>query len=34
MKKLKVKTRGHAVTLGLKMGLLLTKNENLEEQNG
>jgi DNA-binding NarL/FixJ family response regulator len=34
MKKLKVKTRGHAVTLGMKMGLLLTKHENMEDQNG
>jgi transcriptional regulator EpsA len=31
MKKLKVKTRGHAVTRGLKMGLLMTKNENQKE---
>ena len=35
MKKLKVKTRGHAVTRGLKMGLLMSHNEiQGEEQNG
>ena len=34
MKKLKVKTRGHAVTLALKMGLIMSHHENLEEQNG
>ena len=34
MKKLKVKTRGHAVTLGLKMGLLLSNQNIMEEQNG
>jgi transcriptional regulator EpsA len=35
MKKLKVKSRGHAVTLGLKMGLLMSHQETkLGEQNG
>ena len=34
MKKLKVKTRGHAVTLALKMGLIMSHHENMEEQNG
>ena len=34
MKKLKVKTRGHAVTRGLKMGLLISTNELQGEHNG
>ncbi len=34
MKKLKVKTRGHAVTRGLKMGLIMSHNEMQGEQNG
>jgi DNA-binding NarL/FixJ family response regulator len=35
MKKLKVKTRGHAVTLAIKMGLIISHHEqNLEQQNG
>lgn len=34
MKKLKVKTRGHAVTLGLKMGLLTTHHEILHLNSG
>lgn len=34
MKKLKVKTRGHAVTRGMKMGLLMSHNETQGEQNG
>jgi len=34
MKKLKVKTRGHAVTRGLKMGLLISTNEMQGEHNG
>ncbi len=33
MKKLRVKTRGHAVTIGLKMGLLISKNEIQGESN-
>ncbi len=33
MKKLKVKTRGHAVTTGFKLGLLMPGNETLGEEN-